>query len=58
MARADLLLDLVRAGARGDQSLFRKSLEALEVLRWMRRCMALEPDYQAAPISGKVCSGR
>lgn len=29
MARADLLLDLVRAGARGDQSLFRKSLEAL-----------------------------
>lgn len=29
MARADLLLDLVRAGARGDQSLFRKALEAL-----------------------------
>ncbi len=29
MARADLLLDLVRAGARGDQTLFRKSLEAL-----------------------------
>ena len=29
MARADLLLDLVRAGARGDQPLFRKSLEAL-----------------------------
>ena len=29
MARADLLLDLVRAGARGDRSLFRKSLEAL-----------------------------
>ena len=29
MARADLLLDLVRAGAKGDQPLFRKSLEAL-----------------------------
>jgi len=29
MARADLLLDLVRAGAKGDQMLFRKSLEAL-----------------------------
>ena len=29
MARADLLLDLVRAGARGDQPLFRKSLETL-----------------------------
>lgn len=29
MARADLLLDLVRAGARGDQTLFRKTLEAL-----------------------------
>jgi SpoVK/Ycf46/Vps4 family AAA+-type ATPase len=29
MARADILLDLVRAGARGDQTLFRKALEAL-----------------------------
>jgi SpoVK/Ycf46/Vps4 family AAA+-type ATPase len=29
MARADLLLDLVRAGARGDQTLFRKAVEAL-----------------------------
>lgn len=29
MARADLLLDLVRAGTRGDQILFRKTLEAL-----------------------------
>ena len=29
MARADLLLDLVRAGARGDQALFQKALEAL-----------------------------
>ena len=29
MARADLLLDLVRAGARGDRPLFRKSLEVL-----------------------------
>ena len=29
MARADLLLDLVRAGARGDQVLFRKALESL-----------------------------
>lgn len=29
MARADLLLDLVRAGARGDQPLFRKVVEAL-----------------------------
>lgn len=29
MARADLLLDIVRAGARGDQMLFRKALEAL-----------------------------
>ena len=29
MARAGVLLDLVRAGARGDQLLFRKSLEAL-----------------------------
>lgn len=29
MARADLLLNLVRAGARGDQVLFRKTLEAL-----------------------------
>ena len=29
MARADLLLDLVRAGAKGDHSLFRKSLEVL-----------------------------
>ncbi len=29
MARADLLLDLVRAGARGEQALFRKALEAL-----------------------------
>ena len=29
MARADLLLDLVRAGARGDQVLFRKALEAV-----------------------------
>lgn len=29
MARAALLLDLVRAGARGDQVLFRKALEAL-----------------------------
>jgi len=29
MARADILVDLVRAGTRGDQGLFRKSLEAL-----------------------------
>jgi AAA+ superfamily predicted ATPase len=29
MARADLLLDLVRAGAQGEQTLFRKALEAL-----------------------------
>ena len=29
MARADILLDLVRSGAKGDQALFRKSLEAL-----------------------------
>ena len=29
MARADLILDLVRAGARDDQNLFRKTLEAL-----------------------------
>lgn len=29
MARADLLLELVRAGARGDQPLFRKALEAM-----------------------------
>lgn len=29
MARADLLLDLVRGGARGDQTLFRKALEAI-----------------------------
>lgn len=29
MARADLLLDLVRGGARGDQALFRKALEAI-----------------------------
>ena len=29
MARADLLLNLVRAGAKGDELLFRKSLEAL-----------------------------
>ena len=29
MARADLLLNLVRSGARGDQALFRKALEAL-----------------------------
>lgn len=29
MARADLLLDLVRAGAKGDRNLFRKALEAL-----------------------------
>lgn len=29
MARADLLLNLVRAGAKQDQPLFRKSLEAL-----------------------------
>jgi hypothetical protein len=29
MARADLLLELVRAGARGEQLLFRKALEAL-----------------------------
>jgi hypothetical protein len=29
MARADLLLEVVRAGARGDQLLFRKALEAL-----------------------------
>ena len=29
MARADLLLDLVRTGAQGDHALSRKSLEAL-----------------------------
>jgi predicted AAA+ superfamily ATPase len=29
MARADLLIDLVRAGTRGDQTLFRKVVEAL-----------------------------
>ena len=29
MALADLLLDLVRAGAKGDRPLFRKSLEAI-----------------------------
>ena len=29
MARADLLLEIVRAGARGEQPLFRKALEAL-----------------------------
>lgn len=29
MARADLLLDLVRSGAKGEQMLFRKALEAL-----------------------------
>lgn len=31
MARADVILELVRAGARGDQVLFRKALEALVV---------------------------
>jgi predicted AAA+ superfamily ATPase len=31
MARADLLLNLVRAGAKGDQSSFRKAIEALIV---------------------------
>lgn len=31
MARSGVLLDLVRAGARGDQVLFRKSLEALVI---------------------------
>lgn len=31
MARADLLLSLVRAGAHGDQALFRKTIEALVV---------------------------
>lgn len=31
MARADLLLELVRAGARSDQALFKKALEALVV---------------------------
>jgi len=29
MARADLLLNLVRAGSSGDRALFRKALEAL-----------------------------
>jgi hypothetical protein len=29
MARSDLLLSLVRAGSRGDLTLFRRSLEAL-----------------------------
>ena len=29
MARADLLLDLVKGGARGDQELFRQALAAL-----------------------------
>ena len=29
MARADLLLNLVRAGSRGDQTMFRRSLEAM-----------------------------
>ena len=29
MARADLLLEIVRAGAQGEQPLFRKALEAL-----------------------------
>ncbi|MBF0138618.1 MAG: ATP-binding protein [Magnetococcus sp. DMHC-1] len=29
MARSDLLLDLVRSGTRGDQALFRKTLEAI-----------------------------
>ncbi len=29
MARADLLLDIVKAGAEGNQELFRKALEAL-----------------------------
>ncbi|MHB8173540.1 MAG: AAA family ATPase [Nitrospirota bacterium] len=31
MARADLILELVKSGARGDQALFRKALEALVV---------------------------
>ena len=31
MARADILLDLVKSGARGDQTLFKKALEALIV---------------------------
>ncbi|MBF0141705.1 MAG: hypothetical protein HQL74_15710 [Magnetococcales bacterium] len=29
MSRADLLLELVRSGARGDHALFRKALEAI-----------------------------
>ena len=29
MARADLLIDIVRAGAEGNQELFRRTLEAL-----------------------------
>jgi hypothetical protein len=29
MARADLLIDIVRAGAEGNQELFRRALEAL-----------------------------
>lgn len=29
MARSDLLIDLIRAGSRGDQALFRRSVEAL-----------------------------
>lgn len=29
MARADLLIDIVKAGAEGDQTLFQKALEAL-----------------------------
>jgi hypothetical protein len=33
MARADLLIDIVRAGAEGNQELFRRALEALISVR-------------------------
>ena len=55
MVRADLLLDLVRAGAKGDHPLFRKSLEALSPKNAQNNIMFWLIVWQ--PISARVAHG-
>ena len=59
MARADVLLDLVRAGARGDQALFRKALEVLVVEERAKQHHVLADRLAAnlAPL-GRSANGR
>ncbi|MCP3105478.1 hypothetical protein LZ198_42120 [Myxococcus sp. K15C18031901] len=58
MARADLLLDIVRAGAEGNQELFRKALEALIAEERAKQHNVLADQLAAHLRGSNKCQGR